>query len=62
MIKKIAKVVLVLLMVFGAVISISNVMDSELHAGAGKWVKYWPNIPDCFGEGKTCFDFTNPDG
>ena len=61
MIKKIVKVVLVLLMVVGAVIAASNMMDEELHA-VGKWVKYLPDEPDCRGEGNTCYDFTDPIG
>jgi hypothetical protein len=61
MIKKIVKVVLVLLMVVGAVIAASNMIDLELHA-AGKWVKYLPDEPDCRGEGNTCYDFTAPTG
>ena len=61
MIKKIVKVVLVLLMVVGAVIAASNMMDEELHA-EGKWVKYLPHVPDCKGDGDDCFDFTDPIG
>ncbi len=61
MIKKIVKVVLVLLMVIGAVIAASNMIDLELHA-AGKWVKYLPEEPDCRGDGDDCFDFTDPIG
>lgn len=66
MIKKIVKVVLVLLIVFGAVISALNVMDTQLKAKeltvTYPEVLYLPDVPDCKGEGKGCIDMTNPNG
>lgn len=58
MIKKISKVILLVLIVFGLAISISNMMNTQVHAG--KWVHYWPHLPDCYGLGDTCYDFTDP--
>lgn len=59
MIKKVVKVFLVLLMVFGAFIAASNMLEPNLN-GATAWVyvKYHKNIPDCFGAGTTCLDMT----
>lgn len=66
MVKKIVKVVLVLLILFGAVISTFNVMDVQLEAKeltvTFPEVKYLEDVPDCKGEGKGCIDMTNPNG
>lgn len=39
MIKKIAKIVLLVLMVVGVFITFSNFMEPELNGAAGKWVQ-----------------------
>ncbi len=59
MIKKIAKMVLLVLMVVGVFITFSNLMEPELKAGAGKWVQLHRDIPDCYGDGTSCFDATS---
>ena len=58
MLKKIAKVVLVLLMIIGMFCAISNVVVKELHSKEFPVVKYIPEEPDCRGEGTTCIDMT----
>jgi len=58
MIKKIAKVVLVLLMVLGMFWAISNVLVKELNCKQFPVVKYIPEEPACRGEGTTCIDMT----
>ncbi len=59
MIKKIAKIVLLVLMVVGVFITFSNFMEPELNGAAGKWVQKKENPPDCYGDGNTCFDATS---
>ncbi len=58
MIKKIAKVVLVLLMVIGMICAISNVLVTELQSKDFPVVKYLPEVPDCSGDGDDCIDMT----
>jgi hypothetical protein len=60
MIKKIAKLVLVLLMVLGMFCAISNVLVTELQSKQFPVVKYIPEEPACRGEGTTCIDMTDP--
>lgn len=66
MAKKLVKVVLFLLIVFGAVISVLNVLDAQLQAKeltvSYPVVLYLPDVPDCKGEGTGCVDTTNPNG
>jgi hypothetical protein len=58
MVKKISKVVLVVLMLLGAFIAVSNMLDFDLQGSARGWVHYDKDKPACEGIGDTCFDFT----
>lgn len=58
MTKRIAKIVLVLLMVIGFVFALSNILFTELHAKQFPVVKYLPEVPDCKGDGDDCIDMT----
>jgi hypothetical protein len=60
MIKKTLKIILIVMMLIGAFIAVSNLLQKDVYAG--KWVKYLPEVPDCKGEGHTCYDMTSPDG
>ena len=60
MVKKAVKVLLVAMMLFGVAIAVSNMLETEVHAGEG-WVKYHRTIPDCYGPGTTCLDMTRDD-
>lgn len=60
MVKKIAKAVLVLLMVLGMFWAISNVLVKELNCIQFPVVKYDPEKPDCKGDGDDCIDMTGP--
>jgi len=57
--KKIVKIVLVGLMVIGAAVAVSNLLEKHIYAG--KWTTYYPGIPDCKDPGDTCYDMTTPD-
>jgi len=57
MIKKAFKILLVVMMLFGVAIALSNILETDIHAGEG-WVKYHKEIPDCFGVGSSCIDMT----
>ncbi len=54
----IVKVVMVVLMLLGAVVTMSNVWDTELNSEPGKWRRYIPWPVDCTGTGTTCYDMT----
>jgi hypothetical protein len=60
MIKKIAAYVLFALMILGVVISAANFFGTNLHTDERKKVTYHPEIPDCFGPAKDCYDLTSP--
>jgi len=60
MLKKIAKLVLVVMMILGFAIAVSNTFDTELQAAPGTFRNYVRHIPDCIGSGATCYDFTSP--
>ncbi len=63
MIKKIVKVVLVLLILFGAVISVINIMDAQLKAVEldveYPVVRYNREVPSCEGKGDDCIVIPN---
>ena len=61
MLKKIAKLVLVVMMILGLAIAVSNTFDTELEGAPGTFRTYVRHIPDCVGSGTTCYDFTSPD-
>jgi len=60
MLKKIAKLVLVVMMILGLAIAVFNTFDIELQAAPGTWRELMEDIPDCVGKGTTCYDFTSP--
>ena len=60
MIKKIAKLVLVVLMIIGAFIAVTNVFfDANLQSEGFRVVTYFEDIPDCSGPPSDCNDFTD---
>ncbi|MCP4214426.1 MAG: hypothetical protein GY765_07200 [bacterium] len=58
MYKKIVKVFLVALMICGAALAVSNILDVQLE-GEMKLVHHHKDIPDCFGAGTNCIDMTD---
>jgi len=59
MIKKIVKLMLLVIMLAGAVLTVTNMMTTELQSDF-KLVTYFPDIPDCTGDPGKCMDFTTP--
>ena len=59
MIKKIIKLVLLVMMLAGAFITVSNIADKKLNADFSVRT-YYPNIPDCKNDAKDCNVFTFP--
>ena len=58
MIKKIVKLVLLVMMVVGALVIVSNLADTQLKSEGFKVVTYFENVPDCYGPPSDCNDFT----
>lgn len=58
MIKKIIISVLIVLMLLGISIAVSNFLSIKSNAEPCKQVAYHPTIPDCSGPGTTCWDCT----
>lgn len=57
---KTVKLAFLVFMVLGIAFSIFNFVAADLQAQAPAcgWVKLHPAIPDCYGLGNSCYDFT----
>ncbi|UCH96059.1 MAG: hypothetical protein JSV88_04195 [Candidatus Aminicenantes bacterium] len=58
MLKKIVKVILVVMMLFGAFIVVTNLTEPELQGEGLVIVTYYKNVPACYGPPVDCNDFT----
>jgi len=58
MIKKIVKILLLCIMIFGAIIVVNNFITPNLNSNSFVVTTYHPEDPDCYGPPTDCNDFT----